>query len=297
MAYRLTRRKRTAQQLSRIVAREFGKALEELGGNAAAGGGDAVHEARKSVKKIRAVLRLLQASLGKDYRIENQRLRAIAHHLSFLRDVDATAEMLQSVRNHYPGQITPSIFAGVRRGLAARKRGAVTRLDPSRRLLPRTVRELRRLAHPTARRIRHAGGSAAIRAGILHGYRRARKALGSVRGHPEDGRFHTWRRRVKDHWYQVRLLDGLNAHARIRARRLKQLEAWLGDDHNLVLLRATVLKAPARFGDEEATTVVLGCITKYHTTLRRRALKLGDRLFAAKPRDFRRSIDGWLNEG
>jgi hypothetical protein len=39
MAYRLTRRKRAAQQLSRIAAGEFGKALEELGGNAAVEGG------------------------------------------------------------------------------------------------------------------------------------------------------------------------------------------------------------------------------------------------------------------
>jgi CHAD domain-containing protein len=285
-----------ARQLSRIAAKEFDKALEELGGNAAVEGGDAVHEARKRVKKIRAVLRLLQADLGKDYRIQNQRLRTIAHHLSSLRDVDATAEMLKSVRDHYPRQITPPIFAAVHRGLAALKRRAMTRLDPG-RLLPRTVRELRRLAHPTARRIRRAGGSSAIRTGVLRGYRRARKALGSVHRKAEDARFHTWRRRVKDHWYQVRLIEGFNARAHARARQLRRLETWLGDDHNLVLLRTALLKAPARFGDDRATTVVLGCITKHHTTLRRRALNLGDRLFATKPRAFRRSIDGWLDEG
>jgi hypothetical protein len=49
----------------------------------------------------------------------------------------------------------------------------------------------------------------------------------------------------------------------------------LGDDHNLVLLRTTILDAPGRYGDECATAVVLGCVEKYHATLRRRALKAG----------------------
>jgi hypothetical protein len=57
----------------------------------------------------------------------------------------------------------------------------------------------------------------------------------SIRANSDDARFHTWRRRVKDHWYHMRLLEHLNATAHARARRLTRLEAWLGDDHNLVL--------------------------------------------------------------
>ena len=108
---------------------------------------------------------------------------------------------------------------------------------------------------------------------------------------PEDAQFHTWRRRVKDHWYHMRLLDGFNPHSQIRMRRLKQLETWLGDDHDLVVLRATILEAPARFGDERMTAVVLGCMAKYQTTLRRRALKRGDQLFASTPTAFSAQID------
>jgi hypothetical protein len=99
--------------------------------------------------------------------------------------------------------------------------------------------------------------------GIVRGYRRARKELACVHATPDDGLFHTWRRRVKDHWYHVRLLEGLNGKAAMRVRNLKRLETWLGDDHNLVLLRATILKRPTRFGDEKGTAVVLGCLEKY----------------------------------
>jgi hypothetical protein len=115
--------------------------------------------------------------------------------------------------------------------------------------------------------------------------------MACVRTHPEDARFHTWRRRVKDHLYQMRLLEGLTVHTHVRMRRLKQLDTWLGDDHNLVVLRATLLEAPARFGDERMTAVVLGCVAKYQTTLRRRALRYGRQLFASTPSAFGAQID------
>ena len=37
------------------------------------------------------------------------------------------------------------------------------------------------------------------------------------------------RRRVKDHWYHVRLLEGVHRSARSRAGQLKRLETWLGE--------------------------------------------------------------------
>jgi hypothetical protein len=289
MAFRLTRHKPTAQELARVVAKEFDKAGEAIAHGARA---EAIHEARKRIKKIRAVLRLLQKNLREDYRVENRRLRAEAHRLSLLRDVDAMAETMTSVRRRYGHVITPSIFAAVCRGLAAQRHQTVARLNPE-RLVARAVRELRRSAKSIVPRIRGAASIDAVRAGMRRGYRRARKALARVDADPCDARFHAWRRRVKDHWYHVRLLGGLNAWAHGRVRRLKRLETSLGDDHNLVLLRTTILSAPARFGTDRSTALVLGCVARYQATLRRRALRLGHRLFAYKPRAFQRSVDRW----
>jgi hypothetical protein len=96
--------------------------------------------------------------------------------------------------------------------------------------------------------------------------------------------FHLWRRRVKDHWYHMRLMAARHPTARSRARRLKELERWLGSEHNLAILRTTILAAPAQFGDARTTDLVLGCIIKYQKWLRERALKLGRRLLARQPR-------------
>jgi hypothetical protein len=117
--------------------------------------------------------------------------------------------------------------------------------------------------------------------------------MASVHANPDDSAFHMWRRRVKDHWYHIRLLEGINAKALRRARRLKRLETWLGDDHNLVLLRTTMLNEAAQFGRDRTTALVLGCIATHQATLRRRALRLGHRLFARRSKVFRRSVDSW----
>jgi hypothetical protein len=189
--------------------------------------------------------------------------------------------------------VNPSIFADVQQGLRTRKRATAARVD-LKHLLPRVERALRQSAKDTSKSIRRAAGRGAMISGIVRGYRRARKGLSCVHATPDDGLFHTWRRRVKDHWYHVRLLEGLNGKAAIRVRNLKRLETWLGDDHNLVLLRATILKRPTRFGDEQGTAVVLGCLDKYQSSLRRRALKLGERVFAQEPRVFSKMVKRWL---
>ena len=102
--------------------------------------------------------------------------------------------------------------------------------------------------------------------------------------------FHLWRRRVKDHWYHLRLLANRDPKARLRVPRVEKLEDWLGNEHNLAILRTTIVAAPDRFGDARTTAVVLGCITRYQTWLRQQALRRGHRVFAETPKTFAESI-------
>jgi CHAD domain-containing protein len=144
-------------------------------------------------------------------------------------------------------------------------------------------------------RLRLAANGRSLRDGVKRGYRRARKAMDEATAvRAEDLRFHTWRRRVKDHWYQMRLVEGVNGKAHRRVRRLKELQDWLGDDHNLVVLRSVILEAPQRFGDTRAVAVLLGCIDEHQAALRRRAVRRGRQLFAKKPGLFRKQISRWF---
>ena len=288
MAFQLKRRGSIARQLRRLVCKEFRRALQELAHSKP--GEEAIHEARKSVKKIRAVLHLLHDDLGSDYRMENRRLRRVAHRLSSLRDVDANAETLRALHGRYRNVVTPAITRTVARGLGARKRQARAGAG---RLAVLATNELRRARKSTPDRIRRVGRSGAVRTGITRGYRRARQVMKSLSAESDATQFHLWRRRVKDHWYHMRLIAARHATARSRVRSVGKLEDWLGDDHNLAILRTTILAAPDRFGDARTTAVVLGCITRYQTWLRERALKLGRRLLAEKPGPFGESITAW----
>jgi CHAD domain-containing protein len=287
MSFRLKDPTSVGDELHRLVRKEHRAALARLSDQGS--DEEAVHEARKSVKKIRAVLRLLRDDLGADFQAEDDRLRDAAHRLSTLRDADATAETLEALHRRYPAVVTRRVTGTVLRGARSRKRQARRRADG---VIGQAASALRR-SHQAPERVRQVGGRGAVEAGLTRGYRRARKALRELRLDSDATQFHAWRRRVKHHTYQVRLFEGLHGTPRARARSLRRLETWLGEDHNHAILRANILASPDRFGDARTTAIVLGCIVKHQAWLRAHALALGRRVFTAKPERFRRSASAW----
>jgi hypothetical protein len=71
-------------------------------------------------------------------------------------------------------------------------------------------------------------------------------------------------------------------------RSLKELEAWLGEDHNLVVLGEEVLAEPAFYGKAEEIRFFGRVIDRYHKELRGNALATGARIYEEKPRQFTR---------
>src|SRR5262245_20721497 len=86
-----------ARRLLKLVGKAQGYATsEELSDRGA-------HEARRLLKKARAVLRLLRPWLGdKVYRRENVVLRDAAREISPLRDAKVQIDLLHSLRAHQP---------------------------------------------------------------------------------------------------------------------------------------------------------------------------------------------------
>ena len=288
MAFRFKAGRGTGHELRRLVRDELEEAVERLGDPTP--DDDAIHDARTNVKKARAVLRLVRDELSRTYRVENDRLREAAHRLSSLRDADAAIETLEALQGHYPSVLTPAIGAQIARGLRSRTRRikghAARRLALARSALEQSSGSL-------PDRLERIGGFAAVRDGVVEGYRRASRAMRDLTPEAEAATFHLWRRRVKDHWYHVRLFERLHSGPRGRAARLEQLADRLGNDHDLTMLRATLLDRPERFGHARNVAIALGCIVKYQMLLREQALRLGNRLFKAKPSEIQRSVVTW----
>src|SRR5689334_17059489 len=102
MAYHFKRDESVAEGVRRIALEELDEAVSQLGGARGAGRDEAVHEARKSVKKVRALLRLVQPELGDTYRGESRVLRDAGRTLSAFRDAGSVIEALGKLREKYP---------------------------------------------------------------------------------------------------------------------------------------------------------------------------------------------------
>jgi CHAD domain-containing protein len=286
MAFRLKRTKPASRQVERIAARELRKAIDEVA--IVSTRRAAVHAVRKQIKKLRAVLHLLHDELGGDYARLNGRLRSAARELSAVRDADVMVDVMKSLRRQYPDVLTDPVFAPADAVLSARRRAARERLTA--RHVAGVRDKLVRSREDIPSRLRRAATRRTLRDGVLRGYRRARRALEKAAEHSEDQAFHEWRRRVKDHWYQLRLVEDISPKVRNRARRLKRLQDSLGDEHNLVVLRTVILKQPRRFGDARIVASLLGCIEGHQEQLRTRAIRRGRQLFSRKASAFRKQI-------
>src|SRR5687768_16074016 len=66
---------------------------------------EAVHEARKDMKKLRATLKLVRPVLGDEtYRRENGRFRDAARALSDVRDAQVRAQTLDALAERFPDE-------------------------------------------------------------------------------------------------------------------------------------------------------------------------------------------------
>src|SRR5438128_2358675 len=105
MAYRLQSDEAVPEAIKRIVKEEFESALDQLSGNSRNTVAVSVHEARKSVKKTRAVLRLVRTELDGAYRSQNTRLQAIGRKLSEMRDAGVMVQTLHKLKTKYHDQV------------------------------------------------------------------------------------------------------------------------------------------------------------------------------------------------
>src|SRR5437763_13267226 len=97
-SYRFRQREAVPDAIARIARGRIEHALAELRGEADSSPEVAVHEARKDMKKLRALLRLARDELGDEvYRRENECFRDAARRLSGFRDADMMLGALEGL--------------------------------------------------------------------------------------------------------------------------------------------------------------------------------------------------------
>jgi CHAD domain-containing protein len=273
--------------MRRIAAGRAESALRRLRGAAPGDPGfaDAVHGARKDLKKLRTVVRLLREELGADRAAEDRRYRDAGRALSGSRDAEVRLQTLDALGDRRPDLAGESLSAW-RQALRAERDRALEGSDE--------IAVFEAIGSIEAGRDRIAAweleldGGRLIERGVRRAYARGREAMRAVEDEPSEANLHEWRKRAKDLWYALRLLHGawpeLIGPTAEQAHALADL---LGDHHDLALLREDLA---ARSFSAEAGEALAEAIEDRQRELAAAALDLGRRLYAEKPKAFARRL-------
>lgn len=283
MAYQFEHDESVQQGLRRIALERIEKAVEVIEaarGDASRGElNDAVHEARKRCKELRALVRLVRPCFGRKgggYDRENAAFRDAARLLADLRDAQTLVETLDDL---LAGDETDADrFASIRAHLAEHR---AEQAGDAQERLAGFVKQMRRAGERAGSWTLDERGAKALRGGLEQTYERCRDAMALAREAPTTEHLHDWRKRVKYNRYHLRLLRGVwkpvVEPVRKQARRLSDL---LGDEHDLGVLDAAVRAADV---DAALLDELLGRIERRRQALRDKAFPLGARLYAQKP--------------
>ena len=147
MAYRLKREESIGRGLRRLARKELRAADQQLR-RAAPPPPEAIHEARKSVKKVRAIADLLDAGGARGLRASRKKMRRVNRVLSCLRDRDAVIDALRKLKGRDEQQLSEHAFARLQRRLAERRQSATEAAlrKRERKAVTAELRSLRRAA-------------------------------------------------------------------------------------------------------------------------------------------------------
>jgi CHAD domain-containing protein len=287
-AYRLKRKEPLDAGMRRIAAGRAELALARLRriGAEDAEFETAVHDTRKDLKKLRAVVRLLRDQLGKRvYEEQNRCYRDAARLLSESRDAAVKLETLDALVDRRPGLPADALRAW-RQALERDRDEAVEGADAM------TILEAIELIEAGRDGIGawslDSGSWGLIARGVRSTYKRGRQAMCRAEAEPSEESFHRWRKGAKDLWYLLRLVapawpEVLGA----TADQAHELADLLGDHHDLAVLRADLT---ARSLPTDTAEAFAEAIDRRQGELADAAFKLGRRLYAEKPKTFCRRL-------
>jgi hypothetical protein len=302
-----------AQGLRRMALGQLELAIEQLEG----AGGEipvavAIHETRKALKRLRALLVLVEDGLGRDQAArERTILRDAGRLLAGARDAEVRLATLDALIERAPRKLARRGGVVRLRAQFAAERDAVADNALSAQTRAQLLLALRQMhARVGAWRLAGSDGVSGVEPALRRRYRAGRRAIPhEVRGERKRARaFHEWRKRVKDLRYEAEILDRSRApgasplpvprrrkrkgggagYIRSVARRADELGELLGEEHDLGILAERLRGEGEHYGHEvpvgrRTRRALLKLIYRRRRRLRREALSLGQRLYRRPP--------------
>jgi CHAD domain-containing protein len=247
----------------------------------------AIHRGRRRLKRARSLMVVLKPLFGDSaYREHVRTLKRAGKALSDARDADVMLDRAKSLIDSAEPE-TASACRAVVQGLTDLAGQAHTATPPFAAIIGDLDRVMA-AAHALPTPLDPFG---LVVDALVEAYRAGRRDLKRVLGGASDEEFHAWRKRVKHRWHLTMiLLDDTEATRAGIAAELDRMAETLGADRDFALLEARLTGSPGLAGGRKDAKAVLKLIKAERKTLRRRAMKLADRLYGARTRDFAKSV-------
>src|SRR6185437_1819775 len=288
MGFRLKLREPLPDGLKRVFREQVESALE-LCRHPAKQRGVTVHEVRKHLKKLRAAMRLAIPAVGKNrHTREDHCVRKIGRLVSDLRDAQVRLQTIIQLRDETSKGPEDSPFPRIEELLSLERESFSAAFAGWQK---QAVPQLERVQ---ARLLKWPLGDLPwkqVCGAVAKIYKRGQRGLAKTIEEPEPENFHAWRKRVKDLWYQFRILQPLNRVVLTEmARDAEVLGELLGREHDLNFLwdRLETEKGDEALCDELVQLEKL--IRKRGKRLRTNALELGRRFYAEPAKAFAKRI-------
>src|ERR1700694_1508152 len=235
MSYKLQPDEKLSRGICRIARKQTRSILTHLEERSPKSHEKATHDARKTLKRVRALLRLVRSGLGgKIYRQENRSFRQVARSLSQRRDAEVLLQTLDKLGRQHHDKLARTSISKLKKVFFKRHEEL---LRGSKDLKKKVVSELRRALRRMKRHPWEDLKWTDLCRGLKRACGRGVKALTQARQERSAENLHEWRKRVKDVGYHLRLLEPLSPQIVGKlAREAEQLADILGDDHDLAML-------------------------------------------------------------
>jgi CHAD domain-containing protein len=279
-------------------------------------GAESIHEARKTLKSLRALLQLVRGSMDATVRrTENVFFRDAGRLLSPLRDPQALLEALDYFGGgHDRSGVSTLKQESLRAFIEKFHKKIEQRLVhglPSRevRKLLRELRIVRRRAALWLEGVPPGAGNEweiFVGIGLRQTYRNAKKLVWQfeVMGHQtsDDNTWHELRKSAKALGYQLRLLKPIwPKMMNASVEEIDQLTDRLGDANDLAILRTKILNEPydpsENLESAETRRIFLQMLDRRKQKLQSEAFKLAKLVYAEKPGQFERRLATYWRVG
>jgi len=235
--FRISKRESVKENINRILLEQIDYILKHCK-NEPEDMHISIHEIRKSIKRIRAILRLIREEIGySSYYRENVFYRDIGRSISDLRTYNVLVLMLEDLKNNLDGSITTEALEPLIESVGMQREKLLFGILSDKRILYDLSVKFAEARSRIAELPIEKDSFEVFSGGIYRMYRQGKDLFLSVRKDPSMHQLHDLRKRMKYLWYQIEIIRPIYpGPLKAYASSLENIADKLGVYHDLAVL-------------------------------------------------------------